>query len=43
MDEKLNQKINNLQNDLTILKLRVNEIIKLMKEIKEWQTQHSEK
>lgn len=37
MDEKFNQKINSLQNDITMLKLKVNEIIKLLKEIKDGQ------
>jgi len=41
MDEKLNQKLNSLQNDMTTLQLKVNNIIKLLTEIKEWQTQHS--
>ena len=35
MDVIMNQKLNSLQNDVTIIKLRMNEIIKLLKEIKD--------
>ena len=34
MDEILNQKINSMQNDITMLKLKMNQIIKLLTEVK---------
>ena len=34
MDEVINQKINSIQNDLTIMKLRINEILKILKDKK---------
>jgi len=37
MDEKERQKLNSIQNDITMLKLKVNEIIKLLKEVKDGQ------
>ena len=37
MDVIMNQKLNSMQNDITILKLRMNEIIKLLKEVKDGQ------
>ena len=33
-EEKLNQKLNSMQNDMTMMKLKMNQIIKLLTEVK---------
>lgn len=45
MEEKnyeiLNHKVQGLQNDISIIKLKMNDIFKILKELKEkWPTQH---
>ncbi len=35
MDEQLNQKLNSLQNDMTIMKLQINTILAILKKMEE--------